>query len=180
MSNILVVLGSIRPNRVADKMLEHINADLQAREDVSVSIADLKELAMPFFDGDTSPMSGELVVTDENVKQWAKMVGDADGVVLVMPEYNHSMTAVQKNAIDWLYAEWNDKPIAAISYGWTGGSLALATAKEVLSNVQANLLPTPAQLAFMKQINIDGTAIDQVAVDTAIHTALDELVAASK
>lgn len=178
MPNILVVLGSARPGRVADHVLKYVEADFASRDDMTMTVADLKDLNLPFFDGNAAPMSEQLEITNENVKKWAKMVADADGVLFLMPEYNHTMTALQKNAIDWLYAEWNDKPVSVIAYGWSGGSLAYATAKEVLGNVKANLLTTPAQLAFMKQLNPDGTILDEATTHEAIATTIDELALA--
>ncbi|MEP6710526.1 MAG: NAD(P)H-dependent oxidoreductase [Candidatus Saccharibacteria bacterium] len=176
MSNILVVTGSARKGRIADTILEHVQSELKAHAKLNVTVADLKEINLPFFDGEHVPMSPDFKPTNENVLAWTKLVDEADGVILVMPEYNHSMTAIQKNALDWIYKEWNGKPLSIIGYGWSGASLAHVTAKEVLSNLKTKTLPTSAHLHFMKQINTDGSIIDEAGVSEAIKLTVDELV----
>lgn len=173
--NILVVTGSIRKGRVADTILEHVKNEVTKHDDLALTVADLKDLDLPFFDSEDVPMSPAFKPTNEKVLAWTKLVGDTDGVILLTPEYNHSLSAVQKNAIDWIYTEWVDKPVSAIGYGWSGGSLALGVLKEVLGNVKAKQLPTVSSLRFMKDINPDGTILDTDTVDAAIKATIDEL-----
>jgi len=176
MSNILVVTGSARKGRVADSILAHVSSELEGRDDITVTIADLKEINLPFFDDQHAPASPDFKSSNVVVEAWTKLVAEADGVVLVMPEYNHSMSAIQKNALDWIHAEWIGKPVSIVGYGWSGGSLALITAKAVLGNLKAKMQPTPALLGFMKDINPDGSILDEAAVNAAIRATVDELV----
>jgi NAD(P)H-dependent FMN reductase len=178
MSKILIVTGSARKGRVADSILPLVTNELAKREDVAVTVADLKELNLPFFDDENAPASPAFSPTDERVAAWTKLVGDADGVILLMPEYNHTLTAIQKNALDWVYAEWNSKPVSVVGYGWSGASLALVTLKEVASNLKLNLLPTATQLRFMQHINPDGSVITADAVAEQINLTVDELLSA--
>lgn len=180
MVSILVVLGSARTGRAADNILANVNKNLEGRSDVAVTLTDLKEMNLPFFDDANVPASEEFNPQHESVKVWAQMIADADGVLFLTPEYNHSMSAIQKNAIDWVYKEWTDKPVAMIGYGWTGGSQSIKTARQVFDDslIKTELLPTPAMLSFMKEINVDGTPIDEGAVQAAITVAVDELIAA--
>lgn len=180
MVNILVVLSSARTGRAADNILANVNKNFEGRSDVNTALADLKEINMPFFDEANVPASEEFSPQHESVKAWTQMISDADGVLFLTPEYNHSMSAIQKNAIDWIYKEWTDKPVAMIGYGWTGGSQSIKTARQVFDDslIKTELLPTPAMLSFMKEINVDGTPIDEDAVQAAITTAVDELIAA--
>lgn len=176
MSNILVVTGSARKGRVADSVLVLVKGELENRKDTTVTVADLKGIDLPFFDSENIPASPDFAPTDVRVLAWTKLVDEADGVILLMPEYNHSMSALQKNAIDWIYTEWNDKPVSIVGYGWSGGSLALITAQAVLGNVKANLLPTSAHLRFMKQLNVDGSIIDDETIAEHITPTIDELL----
>lgn len=176
MSNILVVVGSVRTGRVADKVLDYVKQDIENRDDVTMTVADLADLHLPFYNNEQPAMSPERVETNENVAAWSELVAEADGVVFITPEYNHNLTAVQKNALDWLFAEWNDKPVTAVAYGWTGGSLAVAALREVLTNVKADIKQDMAQLGFMKDLNPDGSLLDEESVTTQIATAIDEVL----
>jgi len=179
-ADILVVVSSARPTRAANKVLESVQKNFEGRSDVNVKIADLKEIGLPFFDEAVIPASEDFHPQNEAVKAWTKMVAEADGVLFLTPEYNHSMNAIQKNAIDWIYTEWTDKPVAIVGYGWSGGSQSIKTARQVFddSKIETKVLPTPAMLRFMNEINLDGSPLDETAVQTAISTTIDELLAA--
>lgn len=176
MSNILVVVGSARKGRVADKVLGYITSDLEKRDGVNYIVADLKELHLPFFDNERSPNDPEYTITDPQVSAWSQMVQAADSVLFITPEYNHTLSAIQKNALDSLGADWNEKPVSAVAYGWSGGSLSVLTLREVLENLKADTKHSIAQLAFMKDLNPDGSLLDEASVTTQIATAIDEIV----
>ena len=176
MSHVLVVLGSVRKGRVADAILGYVQNDLSARPDTKVTVADLKEVTLPFFDNEISPASPEYAPTNPAVLAWTAMVAAADSVLFITPEYNHTLTAVQKNAIDTLYKEWASKPMAAVAYGWTGGSRSIETLQDLIPHVGGIFTPNPAQLTFMKDINPDGSAINQAAIAAQIKATIDEIV----
>jgi len=176
MSEILIVLGSARKGRVADKVAEYVSSDLASRENVTVKVADLKELDLPFFDNENAPASPDYTITNEKVAAWSELVVAADGIVFITPEYNHTLSAIQKNALDSLATQWVEKPVTAVAYGWTGGSLAVATLREVLSHLKADLKPSIAQLGFMKDLNPDGSLLDEAGVRAQIKTTLDEIL----
>lgn len=178
MSNILIVTGSARKGRVADNILSHVKKELQNHQNSNVVVADLKEVDLPFFDSEFIPASPQFSPTDTRVLAWTKLVEEADGVILLMPEYNHSMSAIQKNALDWIYKEWHDKPVSVVGYGWGGARLALITAQAVLGNVKAKLLPTSSHLRFMKQLNVDGSIIDDKNISEQLTSTIDELLTA--
>jgi NAD(P)H-dependent FMN reductase len=175
MSNILVVIGSARKGRVADKILGYILEDINSRAGVIAVIADLKEINMPFFDNENSPASPDYAPTNQAVLAWQKMVAKADGVVFITPEYNGTISAIQKNAFDSIYAEWENKPIAVVAYSWTGGVHSIETLDGLIPHVKAIFMPNPAQLTFMKDISVDGSILDQPSVTTKIKKALDEI-----
>lgn len=176
MSNILIVTGSARKGRVSDSIVPLVAGELNSREDVTVSVANLKELNLPFFDDENTPATPDYKSTNENVAAWTNLVDQADGVIFLMPEYNHTLSAIQKNALDWIFAEWNNKPVSVVGYGWGGASFALITLKEVLGHLKANLLPTATHLHFMKNINPDGSAIDEADTAEQLKLTVDELL----
>jgi NAD(P)H-dependent FMN reductase len=180
MANILVVTGSVRPNSVNEKMVPYV-VDAAKAKGATVTVANLKELDLPFFDDVHSPTAPDFAPTHEQVKKWTQLVVDAEGVLFVTPEYNHTMSPVQMNAIDWIGKEWQGKPIALIGYGWrSGGEQAHMTAREALAvNLKANVLDTQTNLYFMRDLSPDGTIIDAEAVKEKVSATIDELLAAA-
>jgi len=176
MSNILVVIGSARKGRVADKVLEYIKADIAKRDGVEITVADLKELNLPFFENEMPPLAPGFTIDDPLVLAWSEMVQAADSVLFITPEYNHTLSAIQKNALDSLGPDWADKPVSAVAYGWSGGSLAVLTLREVLENLKADAKHSMAQLGFMKDLNPDGSLLDEANVSLQISAAIDEIV----
>lgn len=179
MSHILVVTGSIRPNSVNEKVVPLVVEALKS-QGAEVLVADLKEMNLPFFDDPQSPTSPDFAPTHESVLAWTKQVDEADGVVLVTPEYNHTMSPVQLNAIDWVGKEWEGKPVALIGYGWTSGAnQAHATAREALAvNLKAKVGDAQANLFLGKHLGPDGSVADAPIVEAKIKDAITELLAA--
>lgn len=178
MANVLVVVSSVRPGRVAEKLLPYVVDDVKARDGVEVTVADLKEIDLPFFDSAVIPADPSFAPTDERVKRWTKLVADADSVVFLTPEYNHAINAVQKNAIDWIKDEWEGKPVSFVGYGWGGASFAIEDAKRSFDWLKAKFQPGFTQLFFTKQLAPDGSVLDEEAVRSSIKATLDEVLAA--
>lgn len=134
---------------------------------------------LPFFDDPLAPTSPDFAATNEAAIAWTKLVDEADGVVLVTPEYNHTLSPLQLNAIDWIGKEWNDKPIGLVGYGWgSGAGQAHATAREALAvNLKAKVGDVQTNLFFMKDLNPDGTIADEAAVKAKIAATVSELLA---
>jgi NAD(P)H-dependent FMN reductase len=174
MTKLLVVIGSARPNRVANKVLEYVQAEVAKRDDVETTVADLKEIDLPFFDSEIIPASEDYAPTGEKAVAWAKLVADADHVLFITPEYNHTLSAIQKNAIDWLFKEWENKPVTTTAYGWAGGARAIVTFDDVMDNVKADVR-THAKLAFMKELNPDGSLLNENEASDKINAQLDVL-----
>ena len=176
MTHAIIVVGSARPGRVADSVAAQVAQELSTYSDVTASIVDLAELNLPFFNNEHVPSDPNYNLTDERVIAWSKLVGDADVVIFVTPEYNHTLSAIQKNAIDSLYKEWNDKQVAVVAYGWAGGARSVSTLKEVATVVKMNVGEHPAELFFTKDLATDGSIIDAASVKNKIHTALDDII----
>ncbi len=176
MSKILAVIGSARKGRVADKVLEYVKADIATRSGVELVVADLKELDLPFFENENPPLSPAFTITDPKIMAWSEIVKAADSVLFITPEYNHTLSAIQKNALDSLGADWNAKPATAVAYGWTGGSMSVDTLRIVLKNLKADVKEHMAQLGFMKDLNPDGSLLDEASVTAQIKATVDELV----
>jgi NAD(P)H-dependent FMN reductase len=100
-------------------------------------LLDLRDFPMPFFDEALPPaMPGRKPYENEVVKRWTAEIAASDGFIFVTPEYNYGPPAVLKNAIDWVYPEWNRKAAAFVSYGGTQGTRSVQQLRENLIEVQ--------------------------------------------
>lgn len=131
-----ILVGSTRQGRYADKPAQWILNEFQQLEDVEAELVDLRDYPLPFFDSPASPMFANGQYADEAVRRWSEKVKEADGFVMISPEYNHSFTAVLKNAIDHLYPEWNYKPVGFLSYGGAGGARSVEQMRLVAIELQ--------------------------------------------
>jgi NAD(P)H-dependent FMN reductase len=136
MSNvkIKVLTGSIRPGRFNIQPAKWISELASNYPDLDVELIDLQELNLPFYNEPKPAMMGNYEL--EHTKKWAKLIGEADGFIFVTAEYNHSYTPVLANAINYLNAEWNYKPVSFVSYGSLAGG---ARAVEHLRGIAGEL-----------------------------------------
>lgn len=173
-ARIQVILGSTRQNRTGEKVARWVTDLADARPDLDAELVDLRDFPLPFFDSPFPPKRA--LPDDPQVRAWSAKVAEADGFVLVTPEYNYGYSAVLKNALDTLYYEWNDKPVGIVGYGAVGGGLrAVMQLRQVvveLGLVQANagVIVPFAGRAFDEE----GRPSGQVTLRTA-NAMLDEV-----
>ena len=157
MSKIAVIIGSTREGRQTDRLAKWV-AD-EVGKVAEVETIDLKDYPMPFMDEAISPRYNPQRVPKPEVKKWLDKVAEFDGYVLVTPEYNRSTSAVLKNAIDYLAYEMEQKPIALVGHGSSGGAQAVANLRMALPGVGA--VTVPQALFFTDRV---GEAIDEAGV----------------
>ena len=126
---IAIVVGSTRPGRYADKAAGWMLKQAKARYDFEAELLDLLDHPLPFFD-EKGPLISTPSETAEALR-WQKTLARYDGFVVVVAEYNHSITGVLKNALDQAYKEWGRKPFTAIGYGGTGASRAVEHLRQI-------------------------------------------------
>src|SRR5258707_566221 len=137
MTTISVIVGSTRPGRFSEKPAQWIFQELQKREGIDARVLDLRDFPMPFFDQGVPPaMAGRAPYDNEVVKRWTAAIAASDGFVFVTPEYNYGPAAVLKNAIDWVYPEWNRKAAAFVGYGSAMGARSVQQLREVMIELQ--------------------------------------------
>ncbi|MFI7129499.1 NADPH-dependent FMN reductase [Nonomuraea sp. NPDC050153] len=119
MTRIGMILGSTRPNRNGEQVAHWAFELASKREDAEFELVDLRDFPLPHLDEGMPPSLGQY--QNEHTRRWAEKVASFDGFVVITPEYNHSTSGVLKNAMDYLFAEWNNKAIGFISYGAHGG-----------------------------------------------------------
>lgn len=137
MSVISVIVGSTREGRFSEKPARWIFQQLKNREGIDARLLDLRDFPMPFFDSVTPPARpGRPPYENEVVKKWTEQIAASDAFIFVTPEYNYGPTAVLKNAIDWVYREWNRKTAAFVSYGATSGIRSVQQLREIMIELQ--------------------------------------------
>jgi len=133
-----IIFGSTREGRQGEKVALWARSQALALENIEIDYTDLRDINLPFFNEAVSPsMIKDGSYSNETQKAWAKRVRSADAYIIVTPEYNHSYPAVLKNALDYIYHEWSNKPVGFISYGGgAGGSLAVEQLRLVVAELQ--------------------------------------------
>jgi NAD(P)H-dependent FMN reductase len=134
MSRIGIILGSTRPNRNGEQVARWVRQVAGQRTDAEFELIDLRDYPLPHLDEPLPPSLGRY--QNEHTKQWSAKIASFDGFVIVTPEYNHGVPGVLKNAIDYLYAEWNNKAVGFVSYGVVGGVRAVEHLRLVAGELQ--------------------------------------------
>lgn len=170
-----IILGSTRPGRVGDQVANWVLEHAAQREDAAFELVDLKDFALPHLDEAVPPSMGRYA--NDHTKAWAEKVASFDGFVFVTPEYNHSTSGALKNAIDFVYGEWNNKAAGLVSYGAQGGVRAAEHLRLVLGEVQ--IADVRQQVAFSLMSDFENYSVlaPQGPQETQLATQLDQLVA---
>ena len=134
--NIKVIIGSIREGRFGDKPAAWILEELKKREGITAELLDLRDYPMPFFAEAKTPSSLAEPYANPVVQKWTAKIAEGDAFIMVTPEYNHGYPAALKNAIDYVYKEWNRKAVAFVGYGGVGGARAVEQLREVAVELQ--------------------------------------------
>lgn len=129
-----IVIGSVREGRFAEKAAEWIAAVAAARDDIEIEVLDLKDYPLPMFDEQMSPAWGPS--KNEVATLWQARLNSLDGFIMTAAEYNHAPAAVLKNAMDYAYLEWANKPVGFVGYGGVGGARAVEQLRLVAVELQ--------------------------------------------
>ena len=131
-----LIVGSTRENRFADVPVRWLVEGASARRDMKLTVLDLREFRLPFFNEPVPPSINGGIFTVPEAAAWAKSIGEFDAFVATAPEYNHGPTAALKNAFDSAQKEWQRKPIAFVGYGGVGAARAIETLRGVVIELQ--------------------------------------------
>ena len=156
---LLVVLASVRKGRNGEKVANWFADEVKKDGRFEPELVDLKELNLSYELPETLPsmiQNGEY--EEEKDRKWAKTVNDADAVVFVSPEYNHGMPASLKNALDYLSAEWNNKPTGFVGYGAAGAPYSQAALGLVAGWLKLDMVSARVGISeIWAAFNEDGT-----------------------
>lgn len=143
--NTPIILGSVREGRMALPVGTWVHAAAKSRPELATQIIDLAEWNLPYYPFSKAPAAAGY--TDPLQIKWAETIAAADGFILICPEYNHGPPAVLKNALDFVYAEWNRKPCTFVGYGGNGGARSIEQLRLVTSELQ--MAPLEASVHIM-------------------------------
>jgi NAD(P)H-dependent FMN reductase len=175
MSNLrlAVILGSTRPGRNGEAVANWVLTRAKARVNADYELLDLLDYPLPHLDEAVPASRG--VYAGEHTKAWSAKISEFDGYVFVTPEYNHSTSGVLKNAIDYLYTEWNNKAAAFVSYGSLGGTRAIEHLRAISSELQ--IAHVRQQLSFSLLTDFENFSVFRPATtyDDAATVLFDQL-----
>ncbi len=178
MTKIGIILGSTRPGRVGEVVARWVYEVAAQRSDAEFELVDLLDYKLPHLDEAYPPSMGQY--SQPHTLEWAAKIASFDGYVMVTPEYNHSTSGALKNAIDFLYAEWNNKAVGFVSYGSVGGARAVENLRLVAGELQ--MADVRAQVALSLRTDFENFSVLKPSdfQRQALTTVLDQVVAWSK
>ena len=170
----MVVAASTRQARIGHTVADWVITAANERADLTVDVADLQEIGLPFFDEAHPPMMGQYELP--HTLAWAERVAAADAFLIVSPEYNGSYPGVLKNALDYLLAEWQGKPAGIIGYGAYPESRMIGQLDFVLRNLKLDRTSIDLQVQTpWTMLDNDGKLVAPVELNDTLASMLDEL-----
>jgi NAD(P)H-dependent FMN reductase len=174
MTSIAIIVGSTRPGRKAADVAAWVHGIAAQRSDAEFEIVDLADFELPVYDEPVPPSMGA-PYTHAHTQRWSDAISRFDGYVVVTPEYNHSVPGALKNALDFLYPEWNDKAAGFVSYGVAGGTRAVEHLRAIMGELKVADVRAQVGLSLItdfenwsvlrpadQQVEALGTLLDQV------------------
>jgi NAD(P)H-dependent FMN reductase len=170
-----IVIGSTRPGRNGEAVARWMLDIARKRTDASFELVDLKDFDLPLLDEPIPPSLAQY--TKPHTKRWAEKVASFDAFVFVTPEYNHSPSAALKNALDYLYAEWNNKAAGFVGYGSAGATRAVEQLRGIMAELQ--IADVRAQVILSLFTDFENFSVFKPGAhqEAAATAMLDQLVA---
>jgi NAD(P)H-dependent FMN reductase len=175
MIKVAIVIGSTRPGRKAEAVARWVHGIAARRTDADFELVDLQAFELPLLDEPMPPMRGQY--TKAHTQAWSAKVASFDAYVFVTPEYNHGTSGALKNAIDYLYREWNNKAAGFVAYGSAGGVRAVEQLRLVMGELM--VADVRAQVALSLFTDFEGLTTFKPAPtqEKAVNTMLDQVIA---
>jgi NAD(P)H-dependent FMN reductase len=175
MLNIGIILGSTRPNRNGEAVARWVHQLASRRADATFELVDIADFDLPLLDEPVPPSLGQY--SKPHTKNWARVIDGFDAFVIVTPEYNHSTSGALKNAIDYLYAEWNNKAAGFVSYGSAGGARAVEHLRLIMAELQVATVRAQVMLSLATDFENFSTFTPATRHEPSLAAMLDQLVA---
>ena len=170
-----IIIGSTRPGRVGDQVATWVLEHAARRDDAEFELVDLADFALPHLDEAIPASAGKYA--NDHTRAWAEKVASFDGFVFVTPEYNHSTSGALKNAIDFVYGEWNNKAAGFVSYGSAGGTRAVEHLRLIMAEVQVATVRNQVMLALREDFENYSVFKPREFHEKTLGQVLDQVVA---
>lgn len=175
MTRIGIIIGSTRPNRIGPKVAQWVYDEASKRDDAEFELIDLESFNLPLLDEPKPASSGDYA--QEHTRKFSEVISRCDGFIFVTAEYNHSIPGALKNALDYLWSEWNNKACGFVSYGSIGGSRSVEQLRQVaaqmmMADVRAQVMFTFGH-EFDDDRNLLPTEVSYKSLDATITQVLD-------
>lgn len=174
MLRIAIVLGSTRPGRNGKAVADWVYEQAALRADAEFELIDVADYGLPLLDEPLPPVRGNYRY--EHTKAWSEVIGSFDGYVFVTAEYNHSVPGALKNAMDYLYREWNNKAAGFVSYGVTGGTRAVEHLRLIAAELQMADVRAQLALPFATEFENYSTFTPSARAVRGLGAVLDQVI----
>jgi NAD(P)H-dependent FMN reductase len=175
MLKIAIIIGSTRPGRNVEAVARWAHEIAKKRTEADFELVDIKEYNLPLLDEPIPSIMGQY--SKPHTKAWAAKIGSFDGYVFVTPEYNHGISGALKNAIDFLFREWNDKAAGFISYGGAGGARGVEQLRLVLAEVRIATVRNQVLLSMFTDFENFSVFKPAPQHEKSLHEVFDQVIA---
>jgi NAD(P)H-dependent FMN reductase len=175
MIKIAVIIGSTRPGRNGEAVAKWVYEVAKKRSDAEFELVDIKDFNLPLLDEPVPPSMGQY--SKPHTKVWAAKIGSFDAYVFVTPEYNHGISGALKNAIDFLFAEWNNKVAGFVSYGGAGGARGVEQLRLVMAEVQIATVRNQVLLSLFTDFENFSIFKPDPQKEASVNAVLDQVIA---
>ena len=174
MLRIGIILGSTRPGRNGEAVAKWTYEIASKRTDAEYELVDIAQFDLPLLDEPVPPSFGQY--SKEHTKRWAAKIASFDGFVFVTPEYNHGTSGALKNAIDFLFAEWNNKAAGFVSYGSAGGARAVESLRLVMGELMVADVRLQVLLSLFEDFENYSVFKPHQRHEQSVNAMLDQIV----
>jgi NAD(P)H-dependent FMN reductase len=175
MLKVAIIIGSTRPGRKSEAVAKWVHSLAKKRTDAEFELVDIATFDLPLLDEPVPPSMGRYSKT--HTKAWAAAIDKFDAFVFVTPEYNHAPSGALKNAIDFLFREWNDKAAGFVSYGSAGGVRAVEQLRQIMGEIQIADVRAQVSLSLHTDFENYATFKPSVHHDKSVDKMLDQVIA---
>jgi NAD(P)H-dependent FMN reductase len=174
MIRVAIISGSTRPGRNNEAVFRWVYDLAKTRDDAQFELVDIADYNFPLLDEPVPASMGQY--QNEHTKRWAATIDACDAFVFVTPEYNHSTSGALKNALDFIYKEWNNKAAGFVSYGSMGGARAVEHLRGIMAELQIADVRAQVMLSLFTDFENFSTFKPDPRHDAEVHTMLDQVI----